>query len=213
MDIKAIIFDFGQVINAPPDPESDNLRRARLAQRLGLSPDDLWPYLFEGEAAGQWMTGNLETDEFWRQVLAPRGLTDPQEIIAFAEEIFAEARQPNPEMVALLHELKGAYKLALLSNATWTEEEMRAMLAEEYGLPQDLFDVVVTSTSAGVVKPNPRIFRLALERLGVRPEEAIFTDDLASFTAAAARLGLHTFTFTTPAGLRRYLVEMGVLSG
>lgn len=86
------------------------------------------------------------------------------------------------------------------------------MLVEEHKLPADTFDVVITSTTAGVVKPNPRIFLLALERLGVRPDEAIFTDDLANFTKGAARLGIHTHTFTTPAAFRAYLVRKGVLA-
>jgi epoxide hydrolase-like predicted phosphatase len=114
-------------------------------------------------------------------------------------------------MASLLAELKGGYKLAVVSNASWTEVELTKMLVEEHGLPADTFDVVVTSTSAGVVKPNPAIYQMALERLGVSPAEAIFTDDLANFTKGAARLGIHTHTFTTPAAFRAYLVKRGVL--
>jgi HAD superfamily hydrolase (TIGR01509 family) len=61
------------------------------------------------------------------------------------------------------------------------------------------------------VKPNPAIFQLALDRLGVQPEEAIFTDDVPRYTASASRLGIHTHTFTTPALFREYLRQMSVL--
>jgi putative hydrolase of the HAD superfamily len=211
MTIRAIIFDFGQVLNAPEDAAADVARRAQLAGLLGVSPAELWPVLFEGEAARKWMTGNLSWDGFWREVLAPAGIVDPVEIARFADAVFAGGERIHPEMMALLHELKGRYKLAVLSNASWTEEELSRLMVEEYGLPADfLFDAVITSASAGVVKPDPAIFRLALERLGVAPEEAIFTDDLASFTAAAAAVGLRTFTFTGPAGLRHFLRRHGV---
>jgi epoxide hydrolase-like predicted phosphatase len=211
MTIRAIIFDYGQVLNAPADERWMTQHRTRLAERLGIATDDLWPYLFEGEAAQKWMTGRLSWDEFWVEVLRPAGITEPAEIAVFAHEVFKGGEQINPEMTSLLAELKGRYKLAIVSNASWTEAELIEMLVEDHGLPADTFDVVVTSTSAGVVKPHPAIFRLALERLGVRPAEAIFTDDLANFTKGAAKLGIHTHTFTTPAALRNYFVKKGVL--
>jgi epoxide hydrolase-like predicted phosphatase len=212
MTIRAILFDYGQVLNAPADEQWMSRHRTRLAERLNVAADDLWPYLFEGEAAQKWMTGRLSWDEFWVEVLRPAGITDPAEVAVFAHEVFKGGEQINPEMRALLAELKGRYKLAVVSNASWTDAELTEMLVGEHGLPADTFDVVVTSTSAGVVKPNPAIYQLALQRLGVRASEAVFTDDLASFTKGAARLGIHTHTFTTPAGLRKYLVRQGVLS-
>jgi putative hydrolase of the HAD superfamily len=211
MTICAIIFDYGQVLNAPADERWMNEHRIRLAERLGVAADELWPHLFEGEAAQKWMTGHLSWDEFWVEVLRPSGITDPAEIATFAHEVFKGSEQINPEMASLLAELKGRYKLAVVSNASWTEAELTKMLVEEHGLPADTFEVVVTSTSVGVVKPNPAIYQMALERLGVSPAEAIFTDDLANFTKGAARLGIHTHTFTTPAAFRSYLIKKGVL--
>ena len=208
---RAIIFDYGQVLNAPEDPEEEAARRAKLAAQLGLEPPELWPYLFEGEAARQWMTGRLNWDQFWSAVLEPRGISGPAEIAAFSSAVFAEADDLHPEMIALVEELKGRYKLAVLSNATWTEQEMAEMFYNQLGLPKGSFDAVITSTSVGTTKPDPAIYLHALARLGVLPEETVFTDDLASFTAVAAGLGMKAHTFTTPAALRTYLKEIGVL--
>jgi epoxide hydrolase-like predicted phosphatase len=208
--IKAIIFDFGQVLNAAVDVPAVATHRTEMARQLGLEPDELWPYLFTGELALEWMTGRLPAEEFWTQALGARGLTDPQEVAAFVVEVFKGSEEIHPEMIALLEELHGRYKLAVISNADWTEEVMRHDFLNKFGLP-DLFDVIVTSASAGAAKPDPAIYELALQRLGVRPEEAVFTDDLPLFTEAAAKLGMHAFTFTTPAAFRRYLVELGVL--
>ena len=159
MSIKAIIFDYGEVLNVLEDPTADEAQRANLAQRLNLEPDELWSYLFEGDPAKKWMSGQITRDEFWKAVLAPHGITDPAEIAAFAESVFGTRNQINPEMAALAQELKGRYKLAVLSNTGWTEKEMQTKLYNHFGLPEGLFDVIVSSTSVGLVKPDPGIFQ------------------------------------------------------
>src|SRR5688572_8573670 len=121
MTIRAIIFDYGQVLNAPADERWMGQHRARLAERLGVATDELWPHLFEGEAAQKWMTGRLSWDEFWVEALRPSGISDPAEIATFAHDVFKGGEQINPEMASLLAELKRGYKLAVVSNASWTE--------------------------------------------------------------------------------------------
>jgi putative hydrolase of the HAD superfamily len=210
MTIKAIIFDYGQVLNAPVDTEYIADRRSRLAKILDLETEELWPYLFEGEPAQRWMTGQLDWDGYWRAVLKPRGVADPDEIESFARDVFEGNKVLHPDMVELLFELRGKYKLAVLSNASWTEPEMESKFANEYGLPEDLFDTIETS-SMGTTKPDPVIYKEVLRRLDVRPEQAIFTDDLANFTVAAGELGIHSHTFTTPEFFRAFLEENDVL--
>ena len=211
MQIKAIIFDYGQVLNAPENPAEVQAERAHLAARLGLEPSDLWTYLFEGEPGHSWMTGRISQTEFWQQVLAPKGINDPVEAEAFGRAVFAHSYEMNSDMLALLDELKGNYLLAVLSNASWTEPEMTTMLGNDMGIPGNTFDVVVTSNSVGTTKPDPKIYLYALNQLGVEPEEAVFTDDLVNFTKAAKELGINAKTFTTPAAFRLYLHEIGVL--
>ncbi|MDX1613250.1 MAG: HAD family phosphatase [Candidatus Promineifilaceae bacterium] len=213
MSIKAIIFDYGEVLNAAIDRTATLAHRTKLGERLGLPADDVWPYLFTGEPARLWMTGKLDWDAFWPMVLAPRGISDPQEVDDFAVEAFsvADAQGLNPDVVALIRELQDQYKLAVLSNASWTEAELTERLYEELGMPTGVFDTVITSRSVGAIKPDPRIYRAALERLEVEPHEAVFTDDLSAFTEAAAEMGLHAHTFTTAARFRAFLEELDVL--
>ncbi|MFZ0549154.1 MAG: HAD family phosphatase [Candidatus Promineifilaceae bacterium] len=210
MTIKGIIFDFGQVLTAPADLQTVTGHRKNMAETLGLEPAELWPYLFEGEVAMRLMTDEIDWETFWIEVLAPRGITDPDEVRAFSEEIFKGSDIVNPEMNELIAALHGRYKLAILSNANWTEEELAAEISERDSNPA-LFDTIITSATAGFAKPNPAIFYLALARLNLTAEECIFTDDLEDFTEAAATLGFHTFTFTNPADFRQYLQEEGVL--
>lgn len=213
MIFKAVIFDYGQVLNAPLHASQAAERRARLAKRLRLAPQALWPYLFEGKPARLWMTGRLSWSDFWTAVLQPRGIHDPEEIESFAQAIFQETERLHPEMVELLYQLRDRFRLAVLSNATWTESEMARKFYDDYGLPEGLFDTIVTSRTYGTTKPDPTIFLEVLQRMDVRPIEAIFTDDHAHYTAAAAKLGLVIHTFTTPAHFRVFLAEKGVLLG
>ena len=75
------------------------------------------------------------------------------------------------------------------------------------------FDGIVVSGNEGVMKPDPRIFRILFERHGVAPESAVFIDDVATNAAAASALGIHGIHFRSPDQLRRELVAVGILPG
>ncbi len=70
---------------------------------------------------------------------------------------------------------------------------------------------VVVSGEDKVIKPDPAIFRLVLERTGLDAADLLFIDDSAANIAAADRLGFHTHHFTDPAALRPQLVGLGLL--
>jgi len=74
------------------------------------------------------------------------------------------------------------------------------------------FDGYFVSGLEGVGKPDPRYFKLALERFGLAPQETLFTDDKPDNVAAAAALGLRATVFTDAATLRADLVARGVLA-
>ncbi|NXD12628.1 ACD10 dehydrogenase, partial [Nothocercus nigrocapillus] len=78
-------------------------------------------------------------------------------------------------------------KTAVLSNNF-------CLLNEENFLPLDRkqFDVIVETCREGMFKPDPRIYKLCLERLGVQPHESIFLDDISQNLKAAAQLGIKT---------------------
>ena len=62
-----------------------------------------------------------------------------------------------------------------------------------------------------MIKPDPRIFGILLERYRIRPEAAVFIDDNPENAAAASRLGLHGIHFQSPEQLRRELHQLGLL--
>lgn len=63
-----------------------------------------------------------------------------------------------------------------------------------------------------MVKPDPLLFRLLLERYAIRPETAVFIDDNARNVAAANALGLHGVCFNSPAALRDELKAVELLT-
>ena len=60
------------------------------------------------------------------------------------------------------------------------------------------FDVIVGSGAEGMLKPDPRLYEIALERLEVEPEEAIFVDDFIENVEGANQFGIHGIHFKTP---------------
>ncbi len=73
------------------------------------------------------------------------------------------------------------------------------------------FDGIVVSGEEGVIKPDPRIFRILLERYRIAPEQAVFIDDNPRNAEAAEALGLHGIHFRSPELLRRELEALGLL--
>lgn len=73
------------------------------------------------------------------------------------------------------------------------------------------FDGIVVSGEEGVIKPDPRIFRILLDRYRIAPDDAVFIDDNPANAAVAAGLGIHGIHFRSPELLRRELESLGLL--
>jgi 2-haloacid dehalogenase len=73
------------------------------------------------------------------------------------------------------------------------------------------FDGIVVSGVERVMKPDPRIFRILLDRYAVAPRSAVFIDDVSANAAAATALGIHGIHFRSPGQLRRELAAVGLL--
>ena len=113
----------------------------------------------------------------------------------FAEHYFSHL-EPNDELIDHLRTVRDEHglRLALLTNNVreW-EPRWRAML------PDDLFELVVDSAFVGMRKPEPRIYELTLQRLGLPPEACVFIDDLDVNCDAARELGIATIRFESTA--------------
>ena len=74
------------------------------------------------------------------------------------------------------------------------------------------FRGTIVSGAEGVIKPDPAIFHILLERFGLRADECLFIDDNESNTDAARRIGLHATTFTDAKALEAVLNRHGLLA-
>lgn len=184
--IRAVLFDFGRVISAQ---KPLSLFR-RYETELGLAAGTINPIMFGRPVWQDALMGRNSLDEFWEEIGPELGLKTREEIDAFRRRYHGD-ETINAEVRSLIRRLHGHYKLAVLSNSP---PGLARWLAD-WGL-LELFDVVFCSGDEGVIKPDPRAFQMTLNRLNVRPEEAVFIDDTREHVEAAQALGLHGIVFT-----------------
>ena len=110
---------------------------------------------------------------------------------------------PDQATIALIRELKSRYRVALLSNAM--SGYLRYAL-DKCGIA-DLFDFTVVSAEVKLVKPDPAIFKFALERAGVDAKNALMIDDVQKNLDGAKAVGIDGYLFRSAAGLAGFLAE------
>ena len=189
-DIRAVIFDWGGVMERSPDETYVAGWERRLALEPGTLPEVLW-----GKAWRQLEVGAITNDDFRQHIADRLGLPDAEAAGRFVKEFYTDDRF-NPETVAAARALRGRYKVALLTNA-WSGQD--DLIREQFGLDVHTeFDVYVNSAYVGLRKPDPVIFHLTLDQLDVAPQQAIFLDDNLRNVDAARALGIHTVQFVDP---------------
>ena len=143
--------------------------------------------------------GKIDEDEFARRIGGRLGLDDTEN---FIDRLFARMA-PDGAMVAAVKRAKAAgVRTGLVSNSLGSGRYDREAFPE-------LFDGVVISGEVGFHKPQPEIYRLGAERIGLPPEECVFVDDLRENCEGAEALGmtaiLHRGAGTTVPELERLL--------
>ncbi len=208
MVTRALIFDYGNVLDHVDDPQPWLDRRAEAAAQFNMTSDEFFELLYHSDPWQECKRGRITYTEFWNRILSPLGITDPAAQADFVARLHEGRDWINPEMEALVRELKPHYLLAVLSNTF--DPEMDILIAETHGL-KDIFDVVVSSAKVGLAKPEPEIYQVTLDQLNVSPGEALFIDDMPRNTMAAEALGIPSIVFESPAQLRRELQQRGIL--
>ena len=204
MALRAVIFDYGGVLTGPPDP----VARAALLRITGLPADRFDSLYWAGRHA--YDEGKLTGLGFWRKFARDAGL-DLRES-AIEELNLWDARMWTTENVPMLAwqvELKQrGLRTAIVSNMG---DAVLDYMERRFGW-LSRFDVLVWSFQVHLAKPDPAIYRYAMERLGTRPEETIFLDDRPENVEAARAMGMKGRVFSTMEKLRADLVAQG-LSG
>lgn len=198
--IKAVIFDVGGVLIRT----EDRTPRAALEASLGLEPGQADEIVFNSPQGRAAQLGRITSAELWAWVQEKLGL-DEAGLAQFRRAFFA-GDQVNWALVTLAKELATRYRVAILSNFM---DDLRRMLVEDYPIGH-LFDPIVISAEEGIMKPDAAIYRRVLERLGCRPEEAVFIDDFAHNVEGARGVGLRAIHYRPGMDVGAELARWGV---
>ena len=191
--IKNILFDMGNVLI--------RFDRNVFLNRLDISAEDRALLYREVFASVEWaqMDRGAKTEETAFESICKR---IPQRLHAAAEEMvfrWDEPLIPIPGMYELVEELKeNGYGIYLLSNASRRQHEYWPRIEASR-----FFDGTLISADEHVMKPQPEIYRLCMERFGLKAEECFFIDDMAHNVEGAIFCGLSGAVFHGDVALLR----------
>ncbi|MCY4565919.1 MAG: HAD-IA family hydrolase [Gammaproteobacteria bacterium] len=190
--IQAVIWDFGGVLTSSPFDAFNRYEAEHgLPENLIRSINATNP---ESNAWARFESSAVSLDEFDRlfeEESAARGHPVPGRRVI---EMLSGAVRPR--MVQALRHCKEAFAVACITNnmKTGLGPSMAGSSArqEETERVMALFDLIVESSVEGIRKPDPRIYALTCERLGVPAGACVFLDDLGINLKPARALGMHT---------------------
>lgn len=196
--IDVLLFDVGGVLSH----EVISVKLRRLARRHGVPLDRLFELSRRLRPRAD--LGEISDPEFWETILTRAGAHPTPEDASM--DGYLTSIDDTLDLVRRLH---GHVRLAILSNDS---REMGAQRRALFGF-DDLFDPILISSSLGVIKPQPEIYALAVERLGVPAEQILFIDDLKANVVAAREAGMQAWRFTGAAALAEEIGRRGVRFG
>jgi epoxide hydrolase-like predicted phosphatase len=197
MPIRAVFFDFGGVILRT---EYQSPRQG-LAERFNMDYEEIEKVVFGSESARRASLGEITEEAHWLEVL--KRLGQPASEMKAFQDVFFGGDVIDRELVHFIRSLRGRVHTGLISNA-WSG--LRDYLAKEK--LTDLFETLVLSAEVAVIKPDERIFTLALERAGVRPTEAVLLDDFPVNIEGCEKVGMKGILFNDPPKALAQLEEL-----
>ncbi|MEO6966277.1 MAG: HAD family phosphatase [Acidobacteriaceae bacterium] len=201
MPLRAVIFDYGLVLSAPADPAA----HAHMVKISGLAPEifeiHYWRFRLDYDQ------GKLNGRSYWETLAKNTGLfLTPEQIDALIEQDIRMWASVDPVMLAWAARIQASgMKTAILSNMG---EDLLAHMRRNFRW-LDGFDHLTWSCELNLIKPQAAIYLHTVERLGVKPEEALFLDDRIENVEGARQVGLHALLFRTPALLQAELDQDG----
>jgi 2-haloacid dehalogenase len=200
MTIKNIIFDFGGVL-------------------VEWNPRYLYRNIFSTETEMEYFLHHICNDAW--NVEQDRGRTRAEGtqllqsqfpeykdlIQMFYDQWEVMLDSDIPESVDILHQLKPHFNLYGLTN--WSAETF-PIAFKRYAFFQEFLGIIVSGAEK-LIKPDPRIFQLILDRYNLVAEESLFIDDNINNINQANSMGFHTIHFQNPTQLRKELNELGLI--
>lgn len=201
---RAVVFDLGGVcIDWNP----------RYLYRTLFDGDDAAMERFLAEVCSPDWNAQLDAGRPWAEAVDTLSRQYPESrsyIEAFHERWSEMLGGAIPGTVEILEALRDA-GIPLFALSNWSAETFPIARPRYPFL--EWFDGIVISGVEGIRKPDPRIYRLLLDRHGLRPETTVFVDDVAENVVAAEAIGMVGLLFRDGDGLRRDLAGLGLPAG
>ncbi len=200
---RVLLFDVGGVLATNG---WDRTARHRAADEFGFD----WEEFQERHdfVAHDFETGRLDLPGYLDRTLFYRERAFQQDDVA---DFMKRQTQPFADSLAIANDLaaSGRYLLATLNNESreLNEHRIRTLGLDEH------FSMFLSSCYLGVSKPEPEIYRIAIDITQHAPDECLFIDDRSLNLECATREGMRTIQFTGATELRADLVSRGVLGG
>lgn len=180
-----ILFDIGGVLEVVDDDTWQEQWWERVQEVSGLPRGAVDARVAAADLPSIDVTVGTE-DVFWAGLASALDLDDSQRDAVRTDFWDAYCGTANDEMIAYARSLRGRARTAILSNSAdgaREEEERRFGFAS-------IFDPICYSHELGVAKPEPQVYRLALQALGAEPEDVFFIDDHRFAIDGAAAVGI-----------------------
>ena len=188
MNYKAVIWDFGGVITSSPFEAfnkfelDNNLPKDIIRTINSENPDD--------NAWAKFERNDIDINEFdtlFSKEADKKGfqISGKQVVKLLSGDI----RKP---MVDFLLSLKENYKLGCITNNIQNSKDDKVNHLNQASQVMKIFDHIIESSRVGLRKPDPKIYYMSCDALGVRPEECIYLDDLGINLKPARKIGMTT---------------------
>ncbi len=206
--IKAIVFDFVQTLGSAADGYKDAEKKSqkKLYEKLGINDWDKYMDLYREERKQHFLRSDFSRKNVWIKLCDYFNVPVDNKFLDQLEdqywEIVKNSMKLFPEALDVIKKLKPRYKLGMVSNSQ-KDGSTKALENDEYKKLEKLFDAIVISGEGNIpAKPDPAPFKIVLEKLGVKSEEAIFVgDDFRVDIEGSKNAGM------TPVWLKHYSVE------
>ncbi len=195
--IRAVIYDFGEVLSYPPPLDTI----AAMAELLHVTVAKFREYYYAERQ--DYDRGLLTGEQYWQAVARDAGTQLTTEQIEWLRRTdVAMWSNVNPQMLAWAAQLRDrGIKTAMISNM---HMDLVKAAHAEFAWLRD-FQCVVLSAEIGVAKPDAQIFQQCLDCLMVKANEVLFIDDKERNTRAAEELGMAAICAASPETIREQL--------
>jgi putative hydrolase of the HAD superfamily len=202
LSIKAVVFDYGNVISLTQDPKVMDC----LTERVGVEKEKFVSSLWS--LRGEYDRGTIGAKEYFKTVLSNLAVFMDEESIEELIEIDSNSwKNINTETEALMKELKEAgYLVGILSNIpyeflAWAKKNLPVFSLPHIGL---------YSCEVHLIKPEEAIYRKLLSMFAVEADELVFFDDKVENVKGAEEIGIKAVLWKNSKEARRELISLGV---